>query len=374
MEDRPFGAERPLVAAVLKAVGAQGTDTPVQVHSLAWSRAWSRVRDAILQESLPDMLEVGTTWLPALLSLGVLVPTPSEAPRRPRWPLATPDERRYTVPWTWDIRFLYFSRGEVDRIGMRPHDLTTMAGLHEAARRVRNGGRREPLAICGRPEPSLVHNAATWVWAAGGEFAVRADGCGLAPGTAGFQGLETLLGWARDRLIAPSSLELGTVDVFDRFAAGDYAFALAPALGTAWSTLGTPDISVLPAPTGASARTTFSGGSFLGVTRRALDPDLAWDALDRLSRDTRSALASHHAANRRLVRQACREAGLDCTARSFLTERLHAMPHHPAWAAVESRLSEAISDWLARAQRGRVGDLASEACALDADLARQVAL
>ncbi len=249
-----------------------------------------------------------------------------------------------------------------------------MAGLREAARRVRDGGRREPIAICGRPEPSLVHNAATWIWAAGGEFTVGPAGCGLGPGTPGFRGLETLLDWARERLIAPSSLELGTVDVFDRFAAGDYAFAMAPALGTTWSTLGTPDISVLPMPSGVSRRTAFSGGSFLAVTRRAADPDRAWDAVDQLSHDTRPALASHHSANRRLIRHACREAGLALTPTAFLAERLHTMPHAPTWAAVESRLSEAISDWLMRAGRGRPFDVAAEAAALDADLVRQAAL
>ena len=374
MEDRPFGAERPLVAAVLEAVQNPGADPPVQVNSLAWSRAWSRVRDAILEESLPDVLEVGTTWLPALLALGVLVPAPAESPRRARWPRATAEERRYTVPWTWDIRYLYFSRSEVGRIGMKASDLTTMAGLEEAARRVRDAGRREPLAICGRPEPSLVHNAATWIWAEGGDLQVTPDGSGLAPGTAGLRGLEKLLTWARERLLAQSALELGTVDVFDRFAAGDYAFAMAPALGTPWSTLGMPDISVLPAPVGLSQRTTFSGGSFLSVTRGSDDPDRAWDALEHLGRDTRSALASHHAANRRLIHRACREAGITCTMRTFLAERLNTMPHTPSWAAVESRLSEAIADWLMRAQRGRLGDLATKAASLNADLMRQVSL
>lgn len=374
MEDRPFGAERPLVAAVLRAAHGQGAGPPLQVHSLAWSRAWSRVRTAVLQGSLPDVLEVGTTWLPALMALGVLVPAPAEAPRRPRWPPTGVSERRYTVPWTWDIRFLYFSRSELNRVGMTPPDLLTMDGLGEAARRVRDAGRREPVAICGRPEPALVHNAATWIWAEGGDLGATGQGCGLAPGGPGFRGLERLLDWARQGLIAPSALELGGVDVFDRFAAGDYAFVLAPAIGTSWGTFGDPDIAVVPVPQGRFVRTTFGGGSFLVVTRGSLDPDRAWEALGHLTHDTRSALAAHHATNRALIRQALSEVGLGLTVPAFIAQRVHPMPHAPAWAVVENRLAEAMSDWLLRASRGLAPDARAEASALNADLVRQVAL
>jgi multiple sugar transport system substrate-binding protein len=374
MEDRPFGAERPLVAAVLRAVRAQGAGPPLQVHSLAWSRAWSRVRTAVLEESLPDVIEVGTTWLPALMALGVLMPAPSEPARRARWPQPTADERRYTVPWTWDIRFLYFSRSELGRVGMAPADLATMDGLAEAARRVRDAGRREPVAICGRPEPALVHNAAPWIWAEGGDLSVTAEGSGLRPGSPGFRGLENLLAWAREGLLAPSALELGGVDVFDRFASGQYAFVLAPAFGTAWGSFGGPDISVVPVPAGRSAQTTFSGGSFLAVTRGSLDPDRAWEALGHLSDATRTALAAHHSTNRRLMRQACREVGLALTVPGFFSERLNTMPHTPTWAVVESRLADVFSDWLVRASRQQPTDLAAEASALNAALMRQVAL
>lgn len=374
MEDRPFGAERPMVAAMLRAVRAQGGDPPLQVHSLAWSRAWPRVRDALREEALPDVLEVGTTWLPALLALGVLVPAPAEAKHRPRWPQTPGPERRYTVPWTWDIRYLYYWRDELERIGMRPTQLATLAGLREAARRVRDGGRREALAICGRPEPSLVHNAATWIWAEGGSLLGGAAGGGLGPGEAGFRGLETLMTWARERFLAPSSLDLGTVDVFDRFAAGDFAFLLAPALGMPWSNLGRPEISILPVPVGRSERTTFSGGSYLVVTRCAVDPDLAWSALEQIAHATRPAMAAHHLTNRRLIGEALREAGMGATTHQFMRKRLHDMPRMPAWAAVESLLADALSDWLDRARRGRVGDLAGEAGSLAADLARQAAL
>lgn len=374
MEDRPFGAERPLVAAMLRAVRSLGEDPSLQVHSLAWSRAWSRVRDAVREETLPDVLEVGTTWLPALLALGLLVPAPCEPAGRPRWPQTYVPEQRYTVPWTWDIRYLYFRRDELERVGMKPAHLATLAGLREAARRVRDAGRREALALCGRPEPSLVHNAATWVWAEGGDLLATASGGGLSPGEAGYRGLETLLAWAHDHLLAPTALELGTVDVFDRFAAGDYAFLLAPALGMPWSTLGTPDISVVPVPVGRSRRTTFSGGSYLAVTRFAVDPDRAWAALEQITHETRPAMAAHHLANRRLIRNALGEAGIASTTHRFMSERLHPMPHVPAWAAVENRLAEALSDWLGRARRGRIADLPGEAGSLTADLARQVAL
>ncbi len=374
MEDRPFGAERPLVAAVLRAIDARRGDAPLQVHSLAWSRAWSRVRNAILEGSLPDVLEVGTTWLPALLALGVLVPAPAESPRRPRWPHVSAEERRHTVPWTWDIRFLYYSRGELGRVGMHAGDLGTMAGLEEAARRVRDAGRREPFALSGRPEPALVHNSAPWLWAEGGHLDVTPQRAGFAPGSPGFRGLTTLLRWAREGLIARSALERGGVEVNDDFARGRYAFTFGPALGTAWGALGSDDTAVVPVPVASHARTTFSGGSLLAVTRGSSDPDGAWRALASLSRDTRSALASHHAANRRLIRQATRELGLATTMHDFVAHRLHEMPHTAAWAAVESRLAEALSEWLARASDGHLGTFADEAEALGLDLRRQVAL
>jgi hypothetical protein len=133
-------------------------------------------------------------------------------------------------------------------------------------------------------------------------------------------------------------------------------------------------VSVVPTPAGRCARTTFSGGSYLVVTRGALDPERAWAALEQLMDDTRPAVAAHHIANRRLIRRACREAGLELTPRRFVADRLHPMPHIPGWAAVENRLAEALSDWLVRARRGVPLDLAAEAATLTADLAGQASL
>lgn len=374
MEDRPFSLDLSLVGAMLGEARALGPNAQVEVYSLAWRRAWSRLRVAIPEGALPDVLEVGTTWLPALIALGILVPAGAERPRRPRWPQRQGEEGRYGIPWRWDMRFLYYSPSELARIGMRPADLATMAGLKEAARRVRDGGRREAIALCGKPEPTLVQEAAAWVWAEGGEFLATGGQGGLFPGAPGFRGLMNLLSWVRDGLLAPSALEQGAVEVLDRFAAGEYAFVLASSLSVPADGTGEPDISAVPVPVGRSARTTFSGGSYLTVTRCSPDPARAWETLEHLMTRMRPAFAAHHQANRQLIRSACAEAGLALSAGGFLADRLHGMPRLPVWASMESHLADALADWLREARRGRLESLEREVGALARDLARAAAL
>jgi hypothetical protein len=366
MEDRPFAADRPMVRAALEAAAAADAGPPVHVHHLAWSRAWSRLRNAIREETLPDVLEVGSTWLPAMIELGVLVAA-TQPLRGPRWPPPEPEERPFVVAWSWDVRFLFFLREELQAIGMAPAQLQTLDGLREAARRVRDRGTAEPFALCGRPEPSLVHDAATWIWGAGGDFL---EAGGLAPGTPGHAGLRDLLEWAAQGLISASALAADMVELFDRFAAGRYAFLLAPSLGTADRLLAVPGVGCLPVPAGQSPRTTFSGGSYLAVTRAAAHPEAAWHAVGRLLAAARPALARHHARNRRLIRMALAEAGLPTGVRPFLAQRLNRLPHRPVWAAMEERLAQALADWLARASTGQAVDVEREAGALAVDLAR----
>lgn len=357
MQDRPYGDERRLAAAALRQLAGRQAANPVRIRMLAWRQAWTAIRDALFDESLPDVVEVGSTWRLGLAELGVWLPRPQDIPAG-RWmrPLSggRSDE---TVPWTRDVRVLYFRRSVLADAGLQPRQLATWEDLAQACRRISRQGRVEPLAVPGQAEPTLTHTAAMWIWAHGGEVVDPSGRAGFRRGLPGSTALADLFTWAERGLLAQEALRQDAVTVYEGFRAGRYAFTLASTAGPASRVLDDADVGVVPVPVSRLCeRTSYEGGTCLGVTRFAADPQAAWDGVRSIVHAVRDDMAQHLVHTRRVLHRALAEVGTSVPYR----RRLRSLPDLPAWAALETRWATRLSEWLARAARGERSGLADE--------------
>jgi ABC-type glycerol-3-phosphate transport system substrate-binding protein len=129
---------------------------------------------AVKAGTVPDIIQVGSTWLAPLMEMAAIRPWPDAALE----PLAAPSPiaramadatriqgYRWGVPWFLDFRVLYQRGGGTE--APFGHD----AGAFD--RFVDSLSVDAPWLIPAEPEPSLVHILAMWLWSHGAELPPR---------------------------------------------------------------------------------------------------------------------------------------------------------------------------------------------------------
>ncbi|HUK62464.1 MAG TPA: extracellular solute-binding protein, partial [Dongiaceae bacterium] len=116
----------------------QNPGLTVRVEQLAWAGGADRIAAAIDSGRVPDLCEVGSTWLPRMLATGQLVDwSAGIADIRPRlrgWEMAMEGEAVYGVPWLLGTRALFYNKMLLARAHLDPaHPPETWDELSEAA-------------------------------------------------------------------------------------------------------------------------------------------------------------------------------------------------------------------------------------------------
>src|SRR5262245_44676309 len=141
-----------------------------------WSLAWNRVMDVVKRQNvhaLPDVMQVGTTWVTTLSYLGALEKVP-DAPfgsREHRVATSIGDSSPYCIPWFIDIRVLYYRRDIFDAFKLDPALLRDWAGFRRACAELKKNLTKNdrfsrivaPLGIPGQKPGVLMHDLAPWV-------------------------------------------------------------------------------------------------------------------------------------------------------------------------------------------------------------------
>src|SRR3972149_1108763 len=159
----------------------------VRLTVLTWESAWAELVKVALYGHGPDVSEIGTTWIGNLIAMNTLRPfTPAElnmlggsaAFLPSSWQSSTVIGERdvCAVPWLADTRLIYYRRDLLDKAGVdvatafnSPRQLALTLG------RLSEHGIELPWVVPSRYSGRTLHEIASWVWAAGGDF-VTADG------------------------------------------------------------------------------------------------------------------------------------------------------------------------------------------------------
>ena len=373
-----LGREGELVQELVPDFERRNPGIRVRVQQIPWSAAHEKLLTAYAGDALPDLLQLGNTWIPEFVALRALVPLDGRIAGSAAvaaddyFPgiLATNalEGSTWGVPWYVDTRVLFYRSDLLERAGFPEAPRTWRAWL-EALTRLEQVVGADHYAILlplDAWEPQVI-----LALQLGAEL-LRDDA-----GRGNFQSppFREAFAWYLDlfqRGLAPRGGEARTGNLYRDFAAGHFAMLLTgpwnlgefarrlpPALASAWAT------APLPAPDGgAGPGLSLAGGASLVIARTSRRQDAAWKLVEYLSEPEQQVALYRLSGDLPARRSAWRRAGLveDSRARAFWLQldALATTPRIPEWERIASR----IAHYSEEAARGRV---APEAALADLD-------
>lgn len=270
-------------------------DVKVNLTVHPWSLAWTRVMDVVKgrhTRNIPDVMQVGTTWVTTLSYLGALEPVPDQTfgPSEQRIATSIGDSSPFCIPWFIDLRVLYYRKDIFEAFKIDPKLLGDWKGFGRACAELKkNLGKTDrfsrivaPLGIPGQNPGVLMHDLAPWVWEAGGDFCsddLRETNLNQEPLIEGCEFYFDLINEGY-MPVPNSALPHGN------FFTGHYAMQFSGSwpvdsyLNPDWP-YAQADVAantgVMPLPEGPHGRYTFLGGSNLGVSSVSQNKDVAWE-------------------------------------------------------------------------------------------------
>ena len=151
-----MGREGEVVQELLPAFERLHPDIRVRVQQIPWSAAHEKLLTAYAGGAMPDLFQLGNTWIPEFVALGALEPLNSRAAQSTSvrtddyFPgiLATNvlDGALYGIPWYVDTRLLFYRSDILARAGYREPPRTWDAWL-DAMQRIKAQEGAERYAI-----------------------------------------------------------------------------------------------------------------------------------------------------------------------------------------------------------------------------------
>lgn len=348
-----LGREGEVVPELLPGFERENPGVRVRVQQLPFTAAHEKLLTAFAGGSLPDIGQIGNTWLPELQALNAVERLDARAAASPVvrqadyfpgiWDTNIVDGGLYGVPWYVDTRLLFYRRDLLRQAGYaRPP--VTWAGWAEAMAAVkRQGGpgRYGAYLPLNEYEPLLA-------------LAIQGDDplLRLEEGRGNFRspGFKRALAFYKSlftRGLAPAADNTQVANLYDEFARGFFAFyitgpwnigefkrRLPAARQDDWMT------APLPGPNGPGAG--LAGGSSLVVFSNSRVKPEAWKLVEYLSRPAVQVRFHELTGNLPPRRSAWTEGGLasDIYARAFRDqlERVKPTPQTPEWERIAQEL------------------------------------
>lgn len=134
-----------LVSPLIEAFEAEHPGVDVQMEQLTWGSGLEKITAAIAAGTVPDLCEVGSTWMPRMLHGGVLNDWSAGVGDLKSglfgWQLCSIGDANYGVPWLMGTRALFYNKTLFARAGLdstRPPQ--TWAELYAAAEAIEKLG------------------------------------------------------------------------------------------------------------------------------------------------------------------------------------------------------------------------------------------
>ncbi|MGE5715125.1 MAG: sugar ABC transporter substrate-binding protein [Acidobacteriota bacterium] len=352
-----LGREGEVVRDLLPAFRARYPGVRVEVQQIPWTAAHEKLLTAFVGESLPDVAQIGNTWLPEFRTLGALEDL---GPRVARSSVVTPgsyfpgiwdtnlvDGVLCGVPWYVDTRVLFYRKDLLQAAGIAAPPRTWTEWLDDMRRlKARAGPGRWAILLptdeWAQPVIFGLQKGASLLTADGGDAAFRAPA--FRDAAAFYVGL------FREGL-APALANTQIANLYQQFAAGDFAMYVTgpwnlgefrrrlPAnLQDAWAT------APMPAAEGSGPGVSLAGGSSLVLFRSSKRSDDAWKLIEFLSEPAQQVRFYALAGDLPARRDAWKDPLLsgDPAARAFEEQLAHvvATPRVPEWEQVAQKVAE----------------------------------
>jgi multiple sugar transport system substrate-binding protein len=352
----------------------------VRVQQVPWSAAHEKLLTAYVGNAMPDLLQVGNTWIPEFVALGAIEPLDERMAHSSSVRSAdyfpgildtnVIDGVTYGVPWYVDTRLLFYRTDILAQAGY-PQPPTTWAAWLDAMTRIKQEVGPTNYAIL---LPFTEWQVPVILALQRGATPLRDnDQYGNFRSPEFRKAFEFYLNLFR-RDLAPRGGKAQIANLYQDFAGGYFSMYISgpwnigefrerlPAgMQDNWLT------APMPAPDGAYPGTSVAGGASLAIFRGSRHRDVAWKLVEYLSEPAQQAQFYRLTGDLPARRSAWEEGDLTDNryARAFWEQLQHVQstPKIPEW----ERIADKVSQYAEAAIRGSM-DVDAVLTALDSDV------
>jgi multiple sugar transport system substrate-binding protein len=375
-----LGREGEVVARLVADFEREHPGIRVRVQQIPWSAAHEKLLTAYVGESMPDVFQLGTTWLPEFVALGALErldpwiaasPVVDPADHFPGvWDAAAIGGSVWAVPWYVDTRLLFYRADLLARAGVAapPRTWEEWGQAMERVRATLGPDHHAILLPLGEWEPPVI-----FALSLGAELLREGDRFGNFRSAPFREAFAFYLDLFR-RELAPRAGAGAAASLYRDFADGRFCFLLTGpwnlgelarrlprSLQHAWAT------APMPGPDERRPGVSLAGGASLAVVARSSRKREAWQLVEWLSHPARQ-IAFHRLSGDLPPRRSTWELepiASDPRAQAFRAQLEHVrpVPKVAEWERIAARIARA-------AEAAARGELAAGAAleALDADV------
>ena len=306
------------IEEVLKPFEEAHPNIKVKVTVLDWGAAWTKITTAATSRDVPDIVQLGSTWVGSISGMGALWDMKEKASELGGAKAFVPaawktsgvegSDKITAVPWIVDARALYYRTDVFKKLGLTARDLDTWDSFQNTLKKIKEakltieGLEILPLGMPGKNDWNVVHNLAPWIWGAGGDFLSSDLKTSVLDKPEVLSGVFFYIDLVKQGLVPPEYLEFNTAQVSSNFNNGSVAMyfdgpyevrtlTTPPAQGGASDSITAKNFAVVPYPKGPKGRFTFVGGSNLAIFDASKNKDAAWEVLKYLTADKDAQLA-----------------------------------------------------------------------------------
>ena len=375
-----LGHEGEAVAKLLPAFERSHPGVSVRVQQIPWSAAHEKLLTAFVGDSMPDVFQVGTTWIPELAMLGALEPldayvadSKAVAPSEyfaGVWDANQIDGALVALPWYVDTRLLFYRSDLLARAGVAtaPRTWAEWSAAMESLKQGAGADRHAIFVPLSEWEVPVV-----LALSQGAELLRDGDRYGNFQSDA-FRTAFAFYLELFDRGFAARAGAGATASVYRDFAEGWFTFYLSgpwnlgefaarmpPALTDAWAT------APLPGPDAKRPGVSLAGGASLAIAKDSPRKQAAWQLVEWLADPARQVDFYRVSGDLPPRRSAWDEPPLagDARARAFRTqlESVRAVPKVPEWERIAAKISRSAESVV----RGEI-EVDAALAALDAEV------
>jgi multiple sugar transport system substrate-binding protein len=291
-----MGREGELVQRLMPEFERRHPEVRVRVQQIPWSAAHEKLLTAFVGRAMPDVFQLGSTWIPEFAAIGAAAPLDSRLGesgmlRADDYFAGILDANRVdgatrAVPWYVDTRLLFYRTDLLARAGFRaaPADWQSWTAAMAAVQAASAPGNYAILLPVSEWQPPVI-----LALQKGATLLRDGDRYGDFRSPAFRAAFEFYLDLFR-RGLASNRAEAQIANLYQDFAAGFFAFyisgpwniaeftnRLPAALQGQWST------APMPAPQPGTPGISIAGGASLALSRGARDPQAAWWLIEYLS-------------------------------------------------------------------------------------------
>lgn len=117
---------KPAIESLIRQFEDENPDIEINLTDLTWADGHEKIVVAFSSNTAPDVLELGSDWVPEFSSQGVLLDVTDFARKIQSdylmWDPVTYQEKIYGFPWILDTRVIFYNKDLMHRVGLDPEE------------------------------------------------------------------------------------------------------------------------------------------------------------------------------------------------------------------------------------------------------------